>query len=307
MITQTDHMVRATAADGRIRAFAIDATVLVNELRNRHGTDPAVTAALGRLATGALFFGAMLKEEDQLVTIRVKGDGPAGVLLASANGRGEVRGLVANPTPDIEQSKNGKLNVSGAVGSQGQLTVTRDLGLRQPYVSTVELVSGEIGEDLADYLARSEQVPSAVGIGVLVQPDGSVIAAGGYLVQLMPGVTDSEAQRIEAIVKELPHPTTMLRGGDSPRDILARIFGDAFEVLDQTPVRFHCPCSKERVERAIKLLGDEAIGEMVAELGESGSTEVVCQFCNTAYYVARGELCQILTDRSAEAAAPDPR
>ena len=265
-MTRSDHMVRATAAEGLIRAFAIDATTLVNELRNRHGTDPAVTAALGRLATGALFFGAMLKDEDQLVTIRVRGDGPAGILLASANGKGDVRGLVANPTPDIEQSRNGKLNVSGAVGSQGQLTVTRDLGLRQPYVSTVELVSGEIGEDLADYLARSEQVPSAVGIGVLVQPDGSVLAAGGYLVQLMPGVPDAEVQRIEAIVKELPHPTTMLRGGDSPRDILARIFGDSFEVLDHTPVRFHCPCSKDRVERAIMLLGDDAIREMIVEV-----------------------------------------
>ena len=304
MTTKSDHMVRATAADGLIRAFAIDATTLVDELRSRHGTDPAVTAALGRLATGALFFGAMLKEEDQLVTIRVKGDGPAGMLLASANGKGEVRGLVANPTPDIEQSKNGKLNVSGAVGSQGQLTVTRDLGLRQPYVSTVELVSGEIGEDLADYLARSEQVPSAVGIGVLVQPDGSVLAAGGYLVQLMPGVPDAEIQRIEAIVKELPHPTTMLRGGDSPRDILARIFGDAFEVLDHTPVRFHCPCSKDRVERAIMLLGDDAINEMIADVDESGSTEVVCQFCNAAYYVTTAELEQLLLrSRERESAA----
>lgn len=293
MTVRSDYMVRATAANGLIRAFAVDATELVNELRNRHGTDPAVTAALGRLATGALFFGAMLKEEDQLVTIRVKGDGPAGVLLASANGKGEVRGLVANPTPDIEQSKSGKLNVSGAVGSQGQLTVTRDLGLRQPYVSTVELVSGEIGEDLADYLARSEQVPSAVGIGVLVQPDGSVMAAGGYLVQLMPGVTDSETQRIETIVNELPHPTTMLRGGDSPEDILARIFGPAFDVLDRTPVRFHCPCSKERVERALMLLGDEAIVEMIEEVDDSGSTEVVCQFCNTAYYLSTAELRQL--------------
>jgi molecular chaperone Hsp33 len=289
----SDYLVRATAADGLIRAFAADATTLVNELRLRHGTDPAVTAAIGRVATASLFFGAMLKEPDQLVTIRVKGNGPAGLLLASANGKGEVRGLVANPTPDIEQSRNGKLNVAGAVGTQGQLTVTRDLGVRQPYVSTIELVSGEIGEDIAAYLARSEQVPSAVGIGVLVQPDGSVSEAGGYIVQLMPGVQDDEAARIEAVVRGLPHPTTMLRSGDKPEDILRRIFGDAFEVLDRTPVRFHCPCSKERVERAIALLGDQAISEMIEEVDQSGSTEVICQFCKTEYYLSLAELEQL--------------
>ena len=288
--SRADYLVRATAADGLVRAFAVDSTVLVNELQRRHGTYPAVTAALGRLATGTLLFGAMLKEEDQLVTVRVKGNGPAGLLLASATGRGEVRGLVANPRPEVDQSRNGKLNVSGVVGSSGQLTVTRDLGLRQPYVSTVELVSGEIGEDLADYLARSEQVPSAVGIGVFVIPDGSVEAAGGYIVQLMPGVADAEAARIESVVRELPHPTTMLRGGDSPEDILARIFGNAFEVLDRMPVRFHCPCSKERVERALKLLGESAITELIQENESQGTTEVVCQFCNATYYLSRAEL-----------------
>lgn len=288
--SRADYLIRATAADGLVRAFAVDSTVLVNELQRRHGTYPAVTAALGRLATGTLLFGAMLKEEDQLVTVRVKGNGPAGLLLASATGRGEVRGLVANPRPEVDQSRNGKLNVSGVVGSSGQLTVTRDLGLRQPYVSTVELVSGEIGEDLADYLARSEQVPSAMGIGVFVIPDGSVEAAGGYIVQLMPGVADAEAARIESVVRELPHPTTMLRGGDSPEDILARIFGHAFEVLDRMPVRFHCPCSKERVERALKLLGESAITELIQENESKGSTEVVCQFCNATYYLSRAEL-----------------
>ena len=287
---RSDYLVRATAADGLVRAFAVDSTTLVGELQERHGTDPAVTAALGRLATGTLLFGTMLKEKDQLVTIRIKGNGPAGILLASANGAGEVRGLVANPRPDIEQSRDGKLNVSGAVGTRGQLTVTRDLGLRQPYVSTVELVSGEIGEDLADFLARSEQVPSAVGIGVFVQRDGSVEAAGGYIVQLMPGVADAEARRIEAVVRELPHPTTMLRGGDTPEDILRRILGDSLEVLDRMPVRFYCPCSLERVERAIMLLGETAIDEVIQEAREKGQTEVVCQFCNAAYYLAVHEL-----------------
>jgi molecular chaperone Hsp33 len=287
---RSDYLVRATTADGLVRAFAVDSTTLVGELQERHGTDPAVTAALGRLATGTLLFGTMLKAKDQLVTIRIKGNGPAGILLASANGCGEVRGLVANPRPDIEQSRDGKLNVSGAVGTRGQLTVTRDLGLRQPYVSTIELVSGEIGEDLADFLARSEQVPSAVGIGVFVQRDGSVEAAGGYIVQLMPGVADAEATRIEAVVRELPHPTTMLRGGDTPEDILTRILGDSLEILERMPVRFYCPCSLERVERAIMLLGETAIDEVIQEAREKGQTEVVCHFCNATYYLAVHEL-----------------
>src|SRR5687768_8998300 len=302
MMTKRDYLIRASACDGLVRAFAVDSTALVNELHNRQGTDPAVTAALGRLATGALLFGAMLKEDDQLVTLRVKGNGPAGVLLASATGGGDVRGLVGNPRPDIAQSKNGKLNVSGAVGSEGKLTVTRDLGMKHPYVSTVDLVSGEIGEDLAEYLARSEQVPSAVGIGVLVQPDGTVEAAGGYIVQLMPGVDDAEAARIEAIINELPHPTAMLRSGDTPEAIIARIFGDGFELLGSRPVRFHCPCSMERVERAIVLLGEEAIDETIEQSKTCGDTEVICQFCAEAYYLGRAELEQ-LRDRTRDSAA----
>jgi len=285
-----DYMVRATALDGLVRAFAIDSTNTVAELRQRHGTDPAVTAALGRLATGAILLGAMLKDDDQLVTVRLQGDGPAGTLLASANGKGEVRGLVANPRPDIPQSRNGKLNVSGAVGTQGRLTVTRDLGMRQPHTSTVELVSGEVGEDLAHYLAHSEQIPSAVGIGVFVEVTGDVEAAGGYIVQLLPGIDDSAAASIEKVIRELPHPTTMLRSGDTPEAILARIFDKDLEILESRPVRFHCPCSKERADRALMLLGADAIREIIAADREKGITEVVCQFCASVYNLTITEL-----------------
>ena len=166
--------------------------------------------------TGALLLSALLKEERHSVTLRIQGDGPAGTLIASANGAGEVRGLVGNPRPDVEQARDGKLNVSGVVGRTGRLAVTRDLGLRQPYIGTVELVSGEIGDDLAHYLARSEQVPSAVGIGVYVQADGSVEAAGGYMVQLLPEADDTDADAVETAVRALPHPTVMLREGDTP-------------------------------------------------------------------------------------------
>lgn len=287
---QDDHLVRATAHDGLVRAFAIDTTGVVAELQRRHGTEPAVTAAIGRLATGTLLFGAMLKEEDQLVTVRIQGDGPAGTLLATANGRGDVRGLVGRPMTGIDQVRDGKLNVSGVVGTRGRLTVTRDLGMRQPYVGVVELVSGEVGEDLAHYLASSEQTPSAVGIGVFVRTTGDVEAAGGYMVQLLPGVDEDTAARIEAIVRELPHPTTMLRSGDRPEDVLHRIFPDALEMLERMPVRFHCPCSRERVERAILLLGVDAVREIVAEDAAKGETEVTCEFCTARYLLTTADL-----------------
>jgi molecular chaperone Hsp33 len=293
-MSRSDYLVRATAMGGLVRAFAIDATGVVNELVRRHDTIPVVTAALGRLSTGALLFGAMLKEESNMVTLRMQGDGPAGTLLASANATGGVRGLVGNPRPDVEQVNNGKLNVSGAVGTTGFLTVTKDLGLGQPYVGTVEIVSGEVGEDLAHYLLRSEQVPSAVGIGVFVKPDGSAEAAGGYLIQLMPGVSESQAGSIESVVRDLPHPTVMLREGDSPEAMLQRIFPDALDILDRRPVRFECHCSLDRAELAIRMLGREAILEMVEEGAERGGAEVTCEFCTERYLVTTEKLKDML-------------
>lgn len=290
----SDYLVRATAHDGLVRAFAIDATRVVEELKRRHDTIPVVTAAIGRLSTGALLLGAMLKESDHLVTVRMQGDGPAGTLLASANGNGGVRGLVGNPQPDIDQVRNGKLNVSGAVGTSGHLTVTKDLGMSQPTIGTVEIVSGEVGEDLAHYLALSEQIPSAVGIGVFVNADGSVEAAGGYLVQLLPGVTDADAERIETVIRELPHPTTMLRAGESPEKILDRIFGSRHQILEQRDVRFHCPCSAERAERAIMMLGADAVADMIQEGAERGRAEVICEFCTQRYLVTTESLGGIL-------------
>jgi molecular chaperone Hsp33 len=296
------YMIRATAHGGLVRAFAIDATDVVSEVQRRQGTEPAVTAAIGRLATATLLFGAMLKKEDHLVTVRIQGDGPAGMLLATANGRGEVRSLVGQPTTNVAQVRNGKLNVSGVVGRSGRLTVTRDLGMRQPYVGVTELVSGEIGEDLAHYLAASEQTPSAVGIGVFVQPDGGVEAAGGYMVQLMPGVGASTAQEIEETVSALPHPTTMIRSGESPEDMLHRIFSDGYELQDRIAVRFHCPCSRERVERALMLLGAEALDDIVANDAERGETEVVCEFCGERYALTLPEV-EALANRVRRATA----
>lgn len=301
---QRDYLVTATARAGLVRAFAIDATGVVNELVRRHRTYPAVTAALGRLSTGALLFGAMLKEETHMVTIRVQGDGPAGTLLASANATGGVRGLVGNPQPDVDQVRitDSKLNVSGAVGTTGFLTVTRDLGMGQPYVGTVELISGEVGEDLAHYLARSEQVPSAVGLGVFVQPDGSVEAAGGYIVQLLPGISPRDAAEIERVIADLPHPTTMLRKGETPEEILGRIFSDDVQILDRRPVRFECHCSLERAQRAILMLGRDAVSEMIEEGAERGGAEVTCEFCTERYLVPLSELQRMHRRLGGEAA-----
>jgi molecular chaperone Hsp33 len=283
MKERTDYLVRATALDGRVRALAIDATAVVGELHSRHGTEPAVTAALGRLATGALLLGAQLKDDTHTISLRVLGDGPAGTLIATSNGRGEVRGLVAHPQTGAEQVKDGKLNVSGVVGSRGRLTVTRDTGLRQPYTGVVELLSGEIGEDIAHYLVSSEQTPSAVGIGVFVDAWGRVEAAGGWMVQLLPGVSDRDASTIEDRVRELPHPTTMLRSGNVPEDVLGRIFGDGWELLDRMPVRFHCPCSIERVERALLFLGEDELRTLVETNRETGFTEITCEFCGQQF------------------------
>lgn len=290
-----NYLIRATALDGVVRAFALDSTEIVAELRRRHGTDPAVTAAIGRVATGALLLGAMLKEEDHLVTLRVQGDGPAGTILASATGAGAVRGLVENPRPAVEQALEGKLNVSGVVGRTGRLMVTRDIGLREPHSSMVELISGEIGEDLAYYFARSEQVPSAVGIGVFVRADGSVEAAGGYLVQFLPGIGEAQAAGIEEMIRGLPHPTTMLRGGDTPEAILGRIFPVGFQLLERRSVRFDCPCSRERAEQALVLLGATVLEELREEADEKGQSELLCQFCKTEYRFTTGEL-QALID-----------
>lgn len=289
----SDYLVRATALDERVRAFAINATGLVTELQRRHDTYPAVTAALGRTAMGALLLSAStLKEPDQLLTVDVRGNGPVRRILVTADGRGQVRGLVGDPHVHAD-SENGKLNVRGVVGTEGYLAVTKDLGMRETYRGMVELISGEIGEDLAYYMAKSEQTPSAVGIGVFVNPDLSVEAAGGYLVQLLPGLSDDEIGMIEARIAALPHPTALLREGSTPEQILDRIFPEGYTFGDRQDVAFHCPCSRERFESAIVSLGHEEVARIVEE-EEQPYTEVVCHFCNDAYQFSPDEMKAIL-------------
>jgi molecular chaperone Hsp33 len=289
-----DYLIRATSADDRVRAFALDATGVVAELQRRQGTYPAVTAALGRTAMGALLLAAAsLKEEEQLLSIEIRGGGPVGRIIVTANGRGEVRGMVTHPHVHAESTPAGKLNVAGVVGNDGYLSVTRNLGMREPYRGTVELQSGEVGEDLAYYLARSEQTPSAVGIGVFVLPDCSVDSAGGYLIQLLPGLAEEEIAAVENRIAGLPHPTDLLRAGMSPEEILERILPGGFTLLDRRPVRFHCPCSRERFERAIISLGGDEVDRIIRE-EEEPVTEVVCHFCNETYHFSPDEMQEIL-------------
>ena len=292
-LNDDNYLVRATAFDGKVRALAVTSTAAVRELAVLQGTDPAPTAALGRVATAALLLGATLKKESHLVTIQVKGDGPVGTVLASANGRGEVRGLVGNPRPAVEQTRNGKLNVAGAVGTRGRLTVIKDLGLKEPYNSTVELVSGEIGQDFAYYFARSEQQPSAVGLGVFVDRAGGVVAAGGYLIQILGGLPEDDVEQIEAEIASLPHPTTMIRGGETPEDVLARVFVDGFQVLGSSPVSFRCPCSRERAERALILLGPAEIDEIISAQATRGHSDVTCEFCGASYRFTLDQLAAL--------------
>lgn len=291
-----NYLVRATALDERVRAFALHATDIVAEMQQRHDTFPAATAALGRTAMGALLLGAAnLKEPEHVLSVEVRGGGPIGRILCTVNGRGEVRGMVSNPHVHAPSIRPGKLNVAGVVGESGYLSVTKDLGMREPYRGTVELQSGEIGDDLAFYLARSEQTPSAVGIGVFVMPDNSVQAAGGFLVQLLPGLPDDEIREIEARIAALPHPTRLIQEGVTPEGMLDRIFDGNFAVGERSEIGFHCPCSRERFESAIVSLGQEEVTRIIEE-EDQPHTEVVCHFCNEKYHFSPAEMQNILAE-----------
>jgi molecular chaperone Hsp33 len=290
----TNYLVRVTAKDGRVRAFALDATGVVAELQRRHRMNPVPTAAVGRTAMGALLLAAAsLKQEDQALTVEIKGGGPIGRIICTANGAGEVRGLAGNPLVHAPSVHAGKLNVAAVVGNDGYISVTKDLGMRDTYRGTVELQSGEIGEDLAFYMLRSEQTPSAVGLGVFVLADGTVDAAGGFLIQLLPGLDDAEIAEIEREVAALPHPTTLIRGGITPEEVLARVFPGGYQLLDRYPVAFGCPCSRERFESALITLGAEELSRIIDE-EDRDATELVCHFCSEAYHFSPADMEEIL-------------
>lgn len=289
MDNKQDRLIRGTAMGGRVRAFAVRTTGLVEELRQRHDTWPTATAALGRTLTAAAMMGTMLKGEEQL-TIQVQGNGPIGQIVVDANAKGDVRGYVNEPHVHLPSNSMGKLDVAGAVGREGYLHVTKDLGMKEPYRGSIPIVSGELGEDFTYYFAVSEQTPSAVGLGVLVAPDNSVIVAGGFIVQLLPGLTDEEITLIEQAVGAMPPVTSLLDEGLELDEMLRRLLPDV-EILEQMDVQFQCKCSRDRVEQTLVSLGKSELEQLIEE---DGKAEVVCHFCNEAYTFEKDELQQIL-------------
>lgn len=286
----SDYIVRALAYEGAVRAFAIKSTELVEEARRRHDTWATASAALGRTMTVSAMMGAMLKGEDKL-TAKIEGKGPVGPIVADANAKGDVRGYITNPHVDFDLNAHGKLDVSRAVGTEGQLSIVKDLGLKEHFTGQVPIVSGEISEDFTYYFATSEQVPSAVGAGVLVNPDHTILAAGGFIVQVMPGATEDMIDQIEKNIAEMPAISSMIQQGLSPEDMLAKIFGEEHvKVLDTSPVRFHCSCSIDRIKNAVRGLGDEEIDQMIEE---DGGAEATCHFCNEHYHLTKVDLAEL--------------
>lgn len=287
----SDYLVRGMALGGRVRAFAVLTTGITEELRRRHDTSPVATAALGRTAAAALMMGAMLKGEEKL-TVQIKGNGPIGQIVADANAKGEVRGYVDNPHIHLPSNAMGKLDVAGAVGTEGYLNVTKDLGLKEPYRGSVPIISGELAEDFTYYFASSEQTPSAVALGVLTDPQVLVRVSGGFIIQLLPGLTESEISEIEKKLAAIPPITTLLDSGAMPEDILREVLPDV-QIMGKMDVRFACQCSEERVEAMLVSLGRE---ELQGILEDDGAAEVVCHFCNEKYRF-EGERLKRIIDR----------
>ena len=277
----SDYIVRAIAADSQIRAFAAVTTETVETARKDHNTSPVATAALGRLLTGGAMMGIMMKGDKDILTLQVKGDGPIEGITVTADSKGRVKGYVGNPDVIIPANANGKLDVSGAVGN-GFLQVIKDMGLKEPYVGQVGLQTGEIAEDLTYYFAASEQVPSAVGLGVLMNKDNTVRQAGGFIVQVMPFAEEATIAKLEENVQKIQSVTTLLEQVLEGFDI---------EINDRIPTEFYCNCSKERVEKALISIGRKDLNEMIQE---GKSIELNCHFCNTNYEFSVEELKEIL-------------
>lgn len=285
-----DVIIRGIAADGQIRAFAASTKNLCEEARQRHNMSPIAAVALGRLLTGGAMMGAMMKNDADIVTIQIKGDGPIGSMTVTADPKGRVKGYVANPQVMLPL-KNGKLDVAGALGI-GVLSVIKDIGLKEPYVGDTILVTSEIGDDLTYYFATSEQVPSSVALGVLMNKDNTVEQAGGFIIQLMPDATEEVIAKLEESIKQIKSVTELLENGMTPEEILRLILKDMnFELLDTIDTEFYCNCSKDRVSKAIMSIGAKDIQDMI---DEGKPIEVNCHFCNTNYTFTVDELKEML-------------
>lgn len=282
-----DYMIRATAAGAQIRAFAVTSRELVEYARAAHNTSPVVTAALGRLMTGALMMGSMLKGEKDILTLQINGEGPVHGLTATADALGHVKGYADNPQAMMPPNSMGKLDVGGVIGA-GVLHVMKDMGLKEPYFSTIALQTGEIADDLTYYFAASEQVPSVVALGVLMNRDNTVRQAGGFIIQLMPFTSEEVIGRLEEKLKEIAPVTSMLEEGNKPEKILENVLGEfGLEVTDKQPVSFQCDCSRQRVEKVLLSLGQKDRQELI---DEGRDVELHCHFCGRNYIFSAEEI-----------------
>ena len=292
-----DKIIRCITSDGAIMASAIDASDIVFTAKKLHNLSRSAKAALGRLLCATSMMGNMLKQKDAFINLRVLGDGEMGAVVAVGDSRGNVRGYVENPDCPTEYYNSGKINVAKAVGKNGTLSVMRDYGTGDPYIGQVELCSGEIAEDITNYFATSEQIPTVCALGVLInKEDGEVLLAGGLLIQLLPGAYDEAIDRLEENVKNLEPVTTMLAKGMSILDICkTALQGFEVEVLDENPVNYVCSCSREKLERYFMTMSDEEIRTLP---DESGKTEAVCQFCNKRYAFTRDDLERLIAEKN---------
>ena len=283
-----DQIVRVIAGDGMIKAVGISAREMVERARQVHKTLPLATAALGRALMGVSVMGDMMKEEQASVTMQIKGGGPLGTIVVVADSRGNARGYVQNGEAELLEKEPGKLDVGAGVGCDGTLTVIRDLNMKEPYVGSIQLVSGEIADDISAYFVESEQIPTACALGVLVDTDQSVTAAGGYLIQLLPGADEDLISRLEGNIMKVGHATNTLKQGKSAADLLRAVLeGFEPEILEEHPVEYRCYCSRERVVRALVSMGREELTSMIEEQGEA---QLTCQFCDKVYHFTKEEL-----------------
>ena len=288
----SDQLVRAISKDGFVKAVAVSTRDLTERARQIHHTTPVATAALGRTLAAASMLGNALKGDGASVTLQIKGDGPLGTILAVSDNEGNVRGKVDDPAVDLPLRPDGKLDVGAAVGHEGMLTVIRDLNMKDPYVGSVSLLGGEIAEDLAAYFVESEQIPTACGLGVLVDRDRSVLTAGGYLIQLLPGAGEEIVSRVEGGIMAAGSVTALLKADSDPESLLRRVMPDfELEILEKSPIEYRCYCSRERMEKALISLGPE---EMRSLIDEQGSAELHCQFCDNVQTFTKADLEELL-------------
>ena len=291
-------IIRTISADGGAVCYTVDTTDMVGKAEQIHKTSAVVTAALGRLLTAASIIGAGLKGEKDTVTLRLNGDGPVGAVIAVADATGNVKGYVANPVVELPLNQYGKLDVSGAGGKEGSLYVIKDLGRKEPYIGMTPIVSGEIAEDITQYFAVSEQIPTVCALGVLVNPDLTVKAAGGCMVQLLPGATEGDISQLEQNFQQMPPISKMLAEGMTPEEIAQRALeGMNPELLDERTVEYRCDCSRQRVGRALESLSAQELQNMAEE---DGQAEVCCHFCNTKYHFSKEELLEISKEKSVD-------